>query len=149
MMTVVLGMTASGSLLANEDDDEDRGPRKCIPTRKLTSTAVIDERNILFIMIGKTIYHNILPKQCRGLGRQGFTYGNLAGSLCNLDTIQIIQSPHGTLGRLCRLGDFHPVTNEELPALVNGILKPPTSSPLPSADVEEVSGENDEDPAPE
>ncbi len=130
------------------EENLDPNTRKCIPTRTLTSTSVIDDRNVLFYMIGKKVYRNILPKQCSGLLGNSFDYGNLAGSLCKFDTIRVIDGGRGTYGKVCRLGDFHEVTAEDIPEIAALVNKRPSARKLPSAEVEDISTEDDagEDP---
>ena len=140
-------LTAPATSMA--EDEANPGARKCIPTRRLTNTAVIDDRNILFYMIGKTVYRNILPDQCRGLAKKGFAYGNLAGSLCNFDTIRVIEGSQSGFGRLCRLGNFYEVTDDDIPEIVALLNKRPAPKKLPSADVEEVTVKTDPEPDPQ
>jgi len=123
--------------------------RKCIPTRTLTTTSVIDDRNVLFYMIGKKVYRNILPKQCTGLLGNSFDYGNLAGSLCKFDTIRVIDGGRGTYGKVCRLGDFHEVTAEDIPEIAALVNKRPSAKKLPSAEVEDVAVEVNADNDPQ
>ncbi len=73
------------------DEVEEEGPRNCLTTRRITKSIVVNDLNILFLVTGKTAYLNILPKQCNGLSRyRRFSYRTTAGSLCNLDTIQVV-----------------------------------------------------------
>ncbi len=93
VMACLLNLSVAVSSMADEVKHENA--RNCILTRSLKSTAVVDDMNILFIKVGKTIYHNILPRQCQGLSRtRSFSYTTLSGSLCIFDTIQIIDR-HG------------------------------------------------------
>ena len=144
----LLNLAAAVSSMADEVKFE--GARKCITTRTLKSTAVVDDLNILFIKVGKTIYHNILPRQCQGLSRtRSFSYTTLSGSLCTFDTIQILDR-HGRQGRSCRLGYFYEINTEELRALVERSRRPPgPESQLPDKEEiiiepEEIITESDE-----
>jgi len=141
MLACPLLLTAPAVSMA--DDESNPGARKCIPTRRLTTTSVIDDRNVLFHMIGKTVYRNILPDQCKGLADKGFTYGSLAGSLCNFDTIRVMEGAHSGFGRLCRLGDFYKVTDDDIPEIVALLNRRPAAKQLPSAEVEEVAVETE------
>jgi len=142
LLACLLNLLAAVSSMADEVRDE--SARKCISARNLTSTVVVDDRNVLFFMIGKTIYHNILPKRCAGLARSGsFHYSRFAGRLCSFDPIRKYNIDGSLSARSCLLGDFHPVTKEDLPAIIEGPHKPPRSRPLPSSEVEEVTVESD------
>lgn len=128
------------------DDAKQEDSRNCVSTRRLKSTAVIDDKNILFVMIGDQIYHNLLPRQCSGLARAGaFTYSTLGGNVCRQDTIQVMLANSDLPGRTCTLGAFYPVAAQDLRALVEGLRGPiePVGA-QPPADVEEI-GEADED----
>lgn len=146
----VAGLTSAplaGPALADEVRNQDS--RNCIPTRRLKNTAVIDDKNILFVMLGKTFYHNVLPRQCTGLAREGrFTYGTLAGNLCRHDTIRVLFAGSDMGGRTCSLGHFYKVEEEDLRALVEGFRGPITTQAPPAADVEEI-GADAEDAAVE
>jgi hypothetical protein len=137
LLACPLLLTAPALSMAEEIDKP--GARKCIPTRRLTSTAVIDDRNVLFYMIGKTVYRNILPDQCKGLTSKAFTYASMAGSLCNFDTIRVIKGGHSGYGPLCRLGNFYAVTDDDIPEIIALLNKKPAAKQLPSAEVEEVT----------
>lgn len=136
----LLNVPAADLSLADEVNDE--SVRRCIPYGKLTSVAVIDDRNVLFFMIGKPIYHNILLQNCIGLAQSGrFSYSPFAGAVCAFDQIRLVGS---LLGRSCQLGYFYRVTKEDLPAIIEGPQGPLKPRPLPSAKVEEISTESDE-----
>ena len=130
-------------VLSMAEEVDNPGMRKCISTRRLTNTAVIDDRNVLFYMIGKTVYRNILPDQCKGLAGKAFTYGSLAGSLCNFDTIRVMEGGHSGFGPLCRLGNFHEVTDDDIPEIIALLNRKPAARKLPSAEIEEVAVETD------
>jgi len=137
--------------LADEVDDldevMDESLRRCINTRIIRSTKIMDDLNILFYTRGKTVYHNRLPRQCNGLSRERrFSYHTSSGSLCNLDMIQVLYSFGSSLeeGNACRLGYFRELTKEDAEALLEPMAQPPQAEPLPPAEPEEVIEENDE-----
>ena len=146
MLAGLLSLSAPVSSLADEEDEvDDEDVRSCISTRKLTSTRVLDDQNIFFIMIGKNVFHNKLTKQCKGLARYGnFSYGTLAGSMCKFDTIRVIDS-FGEMGKSCVLGKFRKVTGDDIQAIVEG-RPTPKAEPLPPAEVEDIDTESDESP---
>ena len=142
LLACLLNLPAADSSLADEVKDE--GPRNCLTTRRITKTIVVNDLNILFLVTGKTAYLNILPKLCKGLSRyQRFSYQTTAGSLCNLDTIQVIRGS-GFPGRSCVLGSFHPVDKEDALAVINEPRRPPEAKALPPAEVEDVIGDSDD-----
>jgi hypothetical protein len=96
-------------------------------------------------MSGKTVYHNILPRQCRGLARENrFSYRVSGSTLCHLDSIRILYASGVGIeeGRSCGLGYFHEVTEEDIELLLNREPAPIQIKPLPSADPEEIITES-------
>ncbi|MCK5425101.1 MAG: hypothetical protein KAI89_06995 [Emcibacter sp.] len=81
--------------------------KKCIIARRIHSSRVIDDRNILFIMRGKSAYLNTLSHRCSRLGfERAFSY-NLHGShLCDIDIISVFDSNSTIPGPTCGLGKF-------------------------------------------
>ncbi len=144
LLACLLNLSAAVPSMADEAKDD--SARNCITTRTLKKTEVVNDLNILFFMSGKTAYLNILPRQCKGLSRyRRFSYRTTAGSLCNLDTIQVV-SGSGFPGRSCRLGYFHPVNKKDALAVIEGPRKPQRPEPQPPAEVEDMTGESDEPP---
>jgi len=147
LLGFLLGLTAPASSLADDEADEvdKEDVRNCISTRKLTSTRVLDDQNIFFIMIGNIVFHNKLPKQCKGLASEGnFSYGTLAGSMCKFDAIRVTNS-FGDMGRSCVLGEFRKVDGDDIRAIVEG-RPAPKAQPLPPAEVEDIDSATDESP---
>ncbi len=142
LLACLLNLPAAVPSMADEATEE--GPRNCLTTRRITKTIVVNDLNILFLVTGKTAYLNILPKQCKGLSRyQRFSYSTTAGSLCNLDTIQVIRG-NSYPGRSCVLGSFHPVNKADALAVIEEPRERPDANSLPSADVEDIIGESDD-----
>jgi len=127
---LVLALFLSGAVLAQsdapqaaeatqevgEDQALDREGERCISTRAIRETDIVDERTILFRMRGGDIYVNELANDCRALLRERrFSYRPAAGRLCNVDTIRVLEQFGGTLreGRACGLGAFYPISEEE------------------------------------
>ena len=130
-----------------EYDTGDIDSVKCIRVRSLRSTKIVDDRNVIFFMLGNKTYLNVLPRQCHGLARQGrFGYETRTGSLCNLDTIQVLYQGGIGLesGISCRIGLFHPISKEDADALLNRSDEPLRAEPIPLPDPEEISGEDEE-----
>jgi hypothetical protein len=107
----------------------------------------MDDRNIIFVMTGSKNYHNILPRECHGLKREGrFSYGSSSGSLCNLDNIRILyQGGRGLQeGNACRLGKFHLISDEDVDALMDREIEPLQAEPIPMPEHEDMSGDSEE-----
>ena len=121
--------------------------RSCVTLRSLRRTQVIDDRNVLFRMRGRTVYHNILPRRCGGLGREKrFSYDSQFGRLCQGDMIRVLYSDSfGAFGMRegggCQLGAFHKITQEDAKALRDGPNDPQTPAALPMPAPQEVGTE--------
>jgi len=90
----------------------------------------VDDLNIIFYMIGSDTYHNILPRQCHGLKREGrFSYKTSTGSLCKQDTIRLLL--------------FHPISKEDAAALIDGPIEPPQAKPVPLPEPEEIGADSE------
>ena len=144
-LAFLLALLVPGPSLADEEDDENA--LNCIHVNRIRSTKIVDDLHILFYMHGKTDYYNILPRQCRGLSREGrFSYRVTANTLCQLDSIRILYDGAIGLreGPSCRLGLFHPVTKEDIESILDPEPRLPPPEPLPSAEPEEIIEETDE-----
>ncbi len=137
----LIGLPAAGPSVANEVGED--SVQSCIRARNLKSNVVLDDSNILFFMVGKSVYHNALPKQCKGLFKyKTFTFERTAGRVCEFDQIEV----HGlatSIGRMCRLGSFRPIDPEEIRPLIERLHAGPKAEPLPSAEVEDVTASAD------
>ena len=143
----LLNMSVTTSSLADEDQTTDREAENCINVRTLRRTDVIDDQHIIFYMSGKTTYLNIMPKLCRGLSRnRRFSYSTTGRSLCSFDAIRILHDSGGGLqqGRLCRLGQFLPITREDAAEIIERSHALPQARPPSLPDIEDVTGESDE-----
>ena len=93
------------------------GPaERCLPVSRIQNTQVHGSQVIDFIALGGETWRNTLRAPCPGLGfEQRFAYETSAGSLCSVDTIQVLRT--GGLGIIpgirCQLGDFVPVERIE------------------------------------
>lgn len=156
---IVITATALGVMMpaSAQDTDEvvdDIGDRtsNCITLRNVRRTEVIDDRNVLYHMRGRTIYHNILPRQCGGLAREKrFSYSTTMGRLCNLDSITVLYNdPFGLgSGNSCQLGKFHKITREDAKALKEPGNNEPAANPLPMPPPQEVGVDDGEPKEPE
>lgn len=144
-LACLLALLNPGPLLADEEKDENA--RNCINVSRIRSTKVVDDSSILFYMRGKSVYHNILPRQCRGLSREKrFSYHISGSLLCQLDLIRILYDSGIGLeeGLSCGLGYFYEVTEEDIEMILDREPRPPQPEPLPPAEPEEIIKETDE-----
>ena len=119
---------------------------RCVNSRTIKRTAVLDDRNIVFYMRGSKIYINVLPRECRGLSHQRrFSYTTVTRSLCNSDSIRILRGTGYGFeeGRSCRLGLFHPTTDEQISAYIQRSLETPKAIPPTLPEPQEVTSEDD------
>lgn len=135
--------------LADEivDELDDVNAKNCIRMRSIQNSRIMDDRNIIFVMAGSKNYHNILPRECHGLKREGrFSYASTSGSLCNLDTIRILYQGGTGLqeGNACRLGMFHLISDEDVDALMDKTIEPLQAEPIPLPEPEDISGDSEE-----
>jgi hypothetical protein len=133
LSVAAIALTLGLAQAVAEENEEDAGPspfdillgesERCINLNRIDRTEVIDDRTIVFYLSGGDIYVNRLPHRCPGLrSRDGFMYKRTTNSLCNVDTIRVLDSMGGELrpGVGCGLGEFHPVsagTLDELKAI--------------------------------
>ena len=102
--------------LDEEDFAIDREGERCISTRNIRSTDILDDRTILFRMRGGDYYVNYLRNDCPGLVREErFSYRSSGGRLCQIDMIRVLEQFGGFIqeGMSCGLGAFYPITGEE------------------------------------
>lgn len=132
--------------MADEDEVDEVNAKSCIRVSSLRSTRIMDDQNIIFVMVGSKNYHNILPRQCHGLKREGrFSYETSTGSLCNIDNIRILVPGGSGLreGNSCRLGMFHPVSDADVDALMDKTTEPLQAEPIPLPEPENIGDESE------
>lgn len=144
----VLALPNAGPLAADEEEDEKpENAVNCVNTSRIRSTTIVDDSSIIFYMRGRTDYLNVLPRQCRGLAREGrFTYRTSGGSVCRLDAIRILYN-FGTgirEGASCGLGYFQPVSEEDIEMILDKEPTLPQPQPLPPAEPEDMTKQSDE-----
>ncbi len=118
-LLAALLLVDAGVALAADGDDAgiDRTPKDCLALPRVRSTDVIDDETILFVLRGNSMYLNHLPRKCPGLARQNrFMYQTTSARLCSIDTITVLEqwAARLTPGFTCRLGQFHPITRDEV-----------------------------------
>jgi hypothetical protein len=128
-----------------EEDDSINEGERCISSRPVRKTEVLDDQNIIFYMSGRAIYLNHLPKPCKKLAQTGrFMYRTTVARLCRSDIITILHDTGLGLGkgRSCKLGTFYGITDEDVEK-----IKAPREiepNPVPPAEPEEPGTEQTE-----
>lgn len=148
----VLAAVAPLSAALAQDDDFDRSPEDCITVNSIDRTDVIDDNTIIFFMRGSRIYRNYLPRRCPGLERHDrFSYRTTGGRLCDIDTITVLEQWGGRLqpGFTCSLGEFHPVTQEEVEDLERLAEEGSGRSNAIESEPAELPDDEDSDEAPD
>ncbi len=122
-------------------EDIDREGERCISVSRLRSTHAVDDRTMLFYMRGGDTYLNVLSHNCPGLKRQNrISYKVIAGRLCSVDVITVLESFGGGLspGISCGLGQFYGISEDEARFLRYGersdIQDEPEAVDLPDGD---------------
>jgi hypothetical protein len=133
----LLALLHPGTLLADEEEEKQEKPENavsCVNTSRIRNTTIVDDSSILFYMRGKTVYLNVLRRQCRGLAREGrFSYRSLYGTAGGMRE-----------GASCGLGYFQEVTEEDLELILEREPAPPQAEPLPPAEPEDMTKETEE-----
>lgn len=102
--------------LATEDYVE---PTRCLSRFKVSSVDIVDKQHVIFFGRGGKAWLNKLRYSCIGLRRHDipqFDY-RLANKICNLDSFMAVDMGFSGMRRSsasCVLGDFHPVTREQV-----------------------------------
>ena len=140
----LLAIATSAQTDSDEAAVQEIDSQRCLATRQITSTVVIDDANILFFTRGDSVYHNRLPELCKGLLRyKTFSYEQIAGRICEADLINVFRNNDPGVTRRCRIGAFDEMDSRDIPALIQTLHRPPAGDELPTADVEDVVEESD------
>ncbi|HEX5048084.1 MAG TPA: DUF6491 family protein [Gammaproteobacteria bacterium] len=121
LLTLVAATAVIAPLTVQADDkkneDFDRAPVDCIIVKNIDRTDIIDDRTIVFVMRGKKkIYVNNLPSNCPNLeSSDRFGYAVTSSRLCKVDLIQAL--PRVGIPIPCRIGEFVPISTEEVEEL--------------------------------
>jgi hypothetical protein len=112
-------LLAPVAAFAQDDDDKpfDRTPVDCVRVTLIDRTEAVDDQNILFHMRGDTVYRNHLPRRCPRLEHENrIAYKVYSGRLCDSDTVTVLEQGAFGLqqGFTCSLGDFVPLSPEEV-----------------------------------
>ncbi len=123
---IAIGLVASG-VYADEDDKKqsrleklsqertDRlnkkyaatgETRRCLSTRQIRDSQILDDETILFKGIGNRAYVNKLKRKChRLMYEERFAYRSHSGQLCRNEIITVLDG-FGQSWASCSLGDF-------------------------------------------
>ncbi len=144
LLAFLLNLPAADSSLADEAEVYDA--LRCISVRSVKRTEVVNDLSILFFTKGKTVYLNILPKQCKGLSRdRRISYSSSVGRLCISDNIRILSDMGGASRKAEPAdSDIFTTTKEGIQAAIDALYDPTEPAPVPPAEVEEISVETDE-----
>ena len=138
-----LSLSPFAATLADEAPIEEG--ERCLSSRSISRTEVIDDQNVLFFIQGSAIYLNHLPKTCSRLAlERRFIYETSVGRLCESDHITVLMDGGfaAVAGRHCRLGRFHPISREQ----VQELMEPPELQPEPLPPAEPKGPEESEEP---
>ena len=128
-----------------EEEDSIIEGQRCVSSRTIGRTEVLDDQIIIFYMRGTGIYLNHLPKPCKKLAESGrFMYRTTVGRLCQGDMISILRDTGLGMsqGRSCKLGPYYAITAEDVEK-----IKAPREiepQPVPPAEPEEPGSEQTE-----
>lgn len=154
-LTLILPLALALALPVQAQEDEEAGydedGRTCINTRRIRQTVIVDDRNILFYMMGGKVYHNILRHTCNGLEREGrFSYHLTGSQLCRLDAINVLYNDARGLreGIACSLGDFFEIDKETADAMREAPEEQQEPVPLPLPEPEEIGAPEQAPEAP-
>lgn len=139
-LALLVVITLPMPLHADDQDVEDDSKR-CINSRSIRGTEVINDNYIVFEIQGRRLFLNALPKSCTGLSKnRRFSWEISTRSLCARDKIRVLREGGNTVfeGRSCSLGRFRPVTYEELMEFSRDKRQTPEPQEVESADVEDV-----------
>lgn len=121
LSSTLLLIAALGPVEAQQDSPDvleieplpDQPPERCLLSNRISGTAVVDDRTVLFYMRTGEVYRNTLPRDCLRLKRNDrFTYETFSNQLCSKDTITVLErsGANYTRGATCRLGEYFPIS---------------------------------------
>lgn len=100
---------------------EYQAAERCLSSHDFRSVEVLDDRHVLFEGRGGRVWLNRLKNRCIGLRRDDtLRFSRHSGRLCALDSFEAVDEFASRWSRtsgICSLGEFHPVTREQVEAL--------------------------------
>jgi hypothetical protein len=132
LLLCAAGLCSTGAA-AQEGDDADDEPVRCLSMASIRSTRVVDDQTVLFFHGRGRAYVNRLERECVGLARNGkFTYEVHTGArharLCATDSITVLERTGR--GFNCGLGMFEAISQEEADSFLLGPNRAVTSTPV-------------------
>ena len=135
VVALVAGAATSSltSVAAQQDEERNDEPVRCLSMASVRSTKVIDDQTVLFFHGRGRVYLNRLERTCVGLARNGkFTFEVQTGArharLCATDSITVLERTGR--GFNCGLGMFEPISDEEADTFLLGPNRAVTSTPV-------------------
>ncbi len=91
---------------------------RCLASHQYDSVDILDDRHLVFKGRGHRIWVNELRNRCVGLRpRDVLQFEVHANRICDLDMFQAVDTSIGIKGGICSLGQFTPVTAEQVQAI--------------------------------
>ncbi len=123
--------------------------RKCIPTRFVRRTRIVDDRSVLIYLSSRRVYLNVLRDSCSGLKQVGtFSYNSSDGLMCEGDGISSISGAWGEVRPIptCWLGIHTKISKERADAILAASKRGPSikARPVPPPDPSEIGTESEE-----
>lgn len=116
-----LALGSLGAPSALSADEHMQEAEHCVSLTRIRSSDVIDDKRILFEMLGGDYYLNELPHKCPGLDfEDAFMYRTSIGQLCDMDIVTVLTNAGFGLqpGASCGLGMFRPISEQEAKMLM-------------------------------
>ena len=149
VVALVAGAATSSltSVAAQQDEEHNDEPVRCLSMASVRSTKVIDDQTVLFFHGRGRVYLNRLERTCVGLARNGkFTFEVQTGArharLCATDSITVLERTGR--GFNCGLGMFEPISNEEADTFLLGPNRAVTSTPVEPPKDDEAAAPKEE-----
>ncbi len=145
-------LSAPATSAASDDAADEQDDRRCINSRAIRRTDVLDDVNIVFYLQGRKIYLNAMRAPCPGLSRdRRFSYGSYTRSLCEFDKINVLtDSGFGMIeGRTCKLGRFRLVTKEDVEYIYEQRDRLPEPERVEAPPIQELGPDDAEDVDPQ
>ena len=109
-----------------QDAVTDKEPIRCVKIDRIENVDVIDNENVVFQIGINNYYLNTLPYACNGLRlNESIMYRTSTNELCDIDVITVLDKigPGFQAGPSCGLGNFKPITREEIKTLKASLKK--------------------------
>jgi len=143
LIVLPLAFSISSAALADDENDEDNDEfviERCVSVGALRRPEIIDDRHIVFHASSQRMYLNRLPSNCLGLKRAGRISYEVSNRLCANDRFNVLDGAGSRLrlGISCRLGQFEPITREDLDEFRDPKAIQPERMPVEKSEIEDV-----------